>query len=247
LQAFQEHRYNLFSLILNRMTPISSSFPPASAHPATTGTPPDIIAPVVHVLGIPFHAMRLNLALDKLEQFIRQRTPRHICLSNAYTVALAKTDPELRSLLIRADLVLPDGMSIVWGSLLAEYLATLPPDQTQLFVGENGRVPSFTWWHNNWAEVRRRAGLKDVQQRDLRRSCATDLTEYLDLVSISKGILNHRDLNTTQIYVQPVNKRIVEAMDEHVLKTRSHLPATDHSRVQQPVPAKLDTHRGSIS
>jgi N-acetylglucosaminyldiphosphoundecaprenol N-acetyl-beta-D-mannosaminyltransferase len=98
------------------MTPISSSFPPASAHPATTGTPPDIIAPVVHVLGIPFHAMRLNLALDKLEQFIRQRTPRHICLSNAYTVALAKTDPELRSLLIRADLVLPDGMSIVWGS-----------------------------------------------------------------------------------------------------------------------------------
>lgn len=126
-------------------------------------------------------------------------------------------------------------------SLLAEYLATLPPDQTQLFVGENGRVPSFTWWHNQWVEVRRRAGLKDVQQRDLRRSCATDLTEYLDLVSISKGVLNHRDLNTTQIYVQPVNKRIVEAMDEHVLKTRSHLPATDHSRVQQPVPAKLDT------
>lgn len=126
-------------------------------------------------------------------------------------------------------------------SLLAEYLATLPPDQTQLFVGENGRVPSFTWWHNNWAEVRRRAGLKDVQQRDLRRSCATDLTEYLDLVSISKGILNHRDLNTTQIYVQPVNKRIVEAMDEHVLKTRSHLPATAHGRMQQPVPAQLDT------
>lgn len=133
-------------------------------------------------------------------------------------------------------------------SLLAEYLATLPTDQTQLFIGENGRVPSFTWWHNNWAEVRRRAGLKDVQQRDLRRSCATDLTEYLDLISISKGILNHRDLNTTQIYVQPVNKRIVDAMDEHVLKTRSHLPQGGHHETTNPhqpaVPVHVpDSHR----
>lgn len=109
-------------------------------------------------------------------------------------------------------------------ALLAEYLATLPPTQTQLFVNERGRVPSFGWWHLQWCEIRRRAGLKDVQQRDLRRSCATDLTQYLDLVSISKGVLNHRDLNTTQIYVQPVNQRIVEAMDAHVSKTRSHLP-----------------------
>lgn len=109
-------------------------------------------------------------------------------------------------------------------ALVAEYLATLPATQTQLFVGDKGRVPSFTWWHKQWVEVRRRAGLKDVQQRDLRRSCATDLTEYLDLVSISKGVLNHRDLNTTQIYVQPVDQRIVTAMDAHVLNTRSHLP-----------------------
>lgn len=108
-------------------------------------------------------------------------------------------------------------------SLLAKYLATLPPTQTQLFMNEQGRVPSTTWWHLQWVEVRRRAGLLDVQQRDLRRSCATDLTEYLDLVSISKGVLNHRDLNTTQIYVQPVDQRIVSAMDAHVLNTRSHL------------------------
>lgn len=108
-------------------------------------------------------------------------------------------------------------------ALLAEYLGTLPAGQTTLFLNEQGRVPSFGWWHNQWREVRRRAGLADVQQRDLRRSCATDLTEYLDLVSISKGVLNHRDLNTTQIYVQPVNQRIVQAMDEHVANTREHL------------------------
>lgn len=132
--------------------------------------------------------------------------------------------------------------------LLVEYLATVPPTQAQLFMNEQGRVPSTTWWHNHWTEVRRRAGLPDVQQRDLRRSCATDLTEYLDLVSISKGVLNHRDLNTTQIYVQPVDQRIVSAMDAHVLKTRSHLPPQgghhdqNHS-VLQPVSSGVSVGR----
>lgn len=132
--------------------------------------------------------------------------------------------------------------------LLVEYLATVPPTQAQLFMNEQGRVPSTTWWHNHWTEVRRRAGLPDVQQRDLRRSCATDLTEYLDLVSISKGVLNHRDLNTTQIYVQPVDQRIVSAMDAHVLNTRRHLPSQgghhdqNHS-VLQPVSSGVSVGR----
>ena len=132
--------------------------------------------------------------------------------------------------------------------LLVEYLATVPPTQAQLFMNEQGRVPSTTWWHNHWTEVRRRAGLPDVQQRDLRRSCATDLTEYLDLVSISKGVLNHRDLNTTQIYVQPVDQRIVSAMDAHVLNTRSHLqPQGGHHdqnhSVLQPVSSGVSVGR----
>jgi len=127
-------------------------------------------------------------------------------------------------------------------NLLVEYLATLPPTQTQLFVNDKGRVPSFGWFHKQWVEVRRRAGLRDVQQRDLRRTCATNLTPYLDLISISKGVLNHRDLNTTQIYVQPINQRIADAMDALVLKSRSHLPQggnhdrtiTDRSRLVCP-------------
>ena len=108
-------------------------------------------------------------------------------------------------------------------SLLVEYLATLPPDQTDLFVGSRGHIPSKEWFHAQWLDVRRRAGLTDVQQRDLRRTCATDLTPHLDLITISKGVLNHRDLNTTQIYVQPINERIVDAMNRNVAITRAHL------------------------
>lgn len=120
-------------------------------------------------------------------------------------------------------------------ALLLEYLATLPPAQTHLFVNAQGRVPSFGWWHKQWVEIRRRAGLTDVQQRDLRRSCATDLTEYLDLVSISKGVLNHRDLNTTQIYVQPINSRIVDAMNKNVEINRAHLQPQGGSHVKDTV------------
>lgn len=107
--------------------------------------------------------------------------------------------------------------------LLAQYLATLPPGQIYLFANRFGRKPSKEWWHLQWAEVRRRAGLSDVQQRDLRRTCATDLTPHLDLIAISKGVLNHRDLNTTQIYVQPINSRIAEAMNRNVSINRAHL------------------------
>ena len=108
-------------------------------------------------------------------------------------------------------------------TLLVEYLATLPPEQKDLFIGSRGTVPSKEWFHGQWVDIRRRAGLVDVQQRDLRRTCATDLTPHLDLITISKGVLNHRDLNTTQIYVQPINSRIVDAMNLNVSINRAHL------------------------
>lgn len=107
--------------------------------------------------------------------------------------------------------------------LLVAYLATLPAEQTALFIGKRGNPPCSEWWHAQWVAIRRRAGLGDVQQRDLRRTCATDLTPHLDLITISKGVLNHRDLNTTQIYVQPINSRIVDAMNLNVSISRAHL------------------------
>ncbi len=72
--------------------------------------------PYVTVLGVRFHCLWMHEALQTIETFIQQRQPRHICLSNAYTLAISQYDSEFKTTLNRADLVLPDGMSIVWGS-----------------------------------------------------------------------------------------------------------------------------------
>jgi N-acetylglucosaminyldiphosphoundecaprenol N-acetyl-beta-D-mannosaminyltransferase len=70
----------------------------------------------VHLLGIPFHGLTGDQALEQVKVFIESgKGPHQICLSNAYTVSLAWRDFELRRVLDYADLVLADGMSIVWG------------------------------------------------------------------------------------------------------------------------------------
>lgn len=119
-------------------------------------------------------------------------------------------------------------------ALLVEYIATLPPTQTALFIGRRKVTPSYEWFFYQWKAIRQRAGLPDVQQRDLRRTCATDLTSHLDLITISKGVLNHRDLNTTQVYVQPINERIIDAMNANVLLNRAHLSRGPASAVTPP-------------
>ena len=48
----------------------------------------------------------------------------HLC--NAYTIALADKDPELRSLLRRATLNLPDGTSVVWANRVLHRHASVP-------------------------------------------------------------------------------------------------------------------------
>ena len=67
------------------------------------------------VLGIRFHRLRIVETVEILRGFISERTPHQICMANAHTVALSQKDPALRDLLNKADLVLADGMSIVWG------------------------------------------------------------------------------------------------------------------------------------
>jgi len=72
----------------------------------------------VHLLGIPFHDIDIAGVLKQVRQFIANGVPRQICLGNAYTVSLCWKDLELRKVLDDADLVLADGMSIVWGGRL---------------------------------------------------------------------------------------------------------------------------------
>jgi N-acetylglucosaminyldiphosphoundecaprenol N-acetyl-beta-D-mannosaminyltransferase len=71
--------------------------------------------PSLQILGIGFHPLTLQGAVSLIETWIQARRPRHICLANAQSVSLCWEYPEYRRTLDHADLVLPDGMSIVWG------------------------------------------------------------------------------------------------------------------------------------
>jgi integrase len=120
--------------------------------------------------------------------------------------------------------------------LLKWYLTTLPPHQDYLFSVRPGQPASKGKWHLEWKECRRRAGLLDVQLRDIRRTCATYLLNLqqskMDLLTLSKGVMNHRDLNTTQIYAQPMMETIQRSMDQNVFDIRRHLQPQGGSHVQ---------------
>ncbi len=60
----------------------------------------------------------MNEALALINQYIVDRTPRHVVTADASMVVLAKDDPELERIVTGADLVTPDGAGLLWASKL---------------------------------------------------------------------------------------------------------------------------------
>ncbi len=86
--------------------------------PTSPAAHPPSLPPVsrVRLLGVYFDCLKKSEALDRIVTMAQTpSSSKHICLANAYTVAMAQEDQAFRNLLNRADLVLADGMSIVWG------------------------------------------------------------------------------------------------------------------------------------
>lgn len=114
------------------------------------------------------------------------------------------------------------------------YLSTIPSDQPYLFQVREGHPMRHSTWHRRWDEIRRVARMEDVQMRDLRRTCATYLlnlqSHRIDLQSLSKGVLNHRDLNTTQIYAQPMVETIESSLNANVQEVRALTQGGDHAQ-----------------
>ena len=107
--------------------------------------------------------------------------------------------------------------------LMRRHMAVLSPHTHWLFPGRKGACLSKEFWNARWVEIRERAGLHDVQLRDLRRTCATRLMNDdempMDLISLSKGVLNHSNLNTTQVYARPMLEKVGKILDAHMRKT----------------------------
>lgn len=70
----------------------------------------------VAILGIPIDDLTTEEALERLEQFIQSGRFHQVATANTDFLIKAHGDPELRTILRTADMVVPDGMPVVMAS-----------------------------------------------------------------------------------------------------------------------------------
>ncbi|NGZ98419.1 MAG: hypothetical protein CV089_20220 [Nitrospira sp. WS110] len=75
---------------------------------------------------------------------------------------------------------------------------------------------SYANIHKHWQQIARRAGLGDVHPHDLRRTCATYLVNRgVNIALVSKGVLNHVNLQTTGVYTQAMAEPVEVALNNN--------------------------------
>ena len=72
----------------------------------------------VVLLGVPFHDVTMDETLAEIDRIVSEGTPRYIATANLDFAAQASRDVELQRILMDADLVLCDGMPLIWASRL---------------------------------------------------------------------------------------------------------------------------------
>jgi N-acetylglucosaminyldiphosphoundecaprenol N-acetyl-beta-D-mannosaminyltransferase len=79
--------------------------------------------PVREILGVPVDALTMDQVLDRVEDAIARRAPLQIGVVNAAKVVNMRRDPALREDVLSSDLILADGIAVVWaGRLLGRAL-----------------------------------------------------------------------------------------------------------------------------
>ena len=67
------------------------------------------------VLGVPVHAVQIPYVISQIERWIRSGSMGHyVAVTSMHGVAESRTDLDYRRALESADLVVPDGMPLVW-------------------------------------------------------------------------------------------------------------------------------------
>jgi N-acetylglucosaminyldiphosphoundecaprenol N-acetyl-beta-D-mannosaminyltransferase len=72
------------------------------------------------LLGCPFDRVTMSAAVERCLAWCEgPRAPHTVITANAAILCMMRRDPELREACRRGDLIVPDGMSVVWTSRLA--------------------------------------------------------------------------------------------------------------------------------
>jgi N-acetylglucosaminyldiphosphoundecaprenol N-acetyl-beta-D-mannosaminyltransferase len=71
--------------------------------------------PSFHVLGVPVHAVQIPEVVSRIQLWIRSDVKgRYIAVTSMHGIAESRADSDYRCALDGADLVVPDGMPLVW-------------------------------------------------------------------------------------------------------------------------------------
>jgi exopolysaccharide biosynthesis WecB/TagA/CpsF family protein len=71
---------------------------------------------LVAILGVPFHTLSLDGAVDRIEAMVNDGGSHYVVTPNVDFLVKTQRDADLRRILVCADLVLCDGKPIVWAS-----------------------------------------------------------------------------------------------------------------------------------
>jgi N-acetylglucosaminyldiphosphoundecaprenol N-acetyl-beta-D-mannosaminyltransferase len=69
----------------------------------------------IKILGIPVACVTYDSALEIVKGLARESRPTAVCPANTHILAEARHDPDFGHLMAKFDLVIPDGMPVVWG------------------------------------------------------------------------------------------------------------------------------------
>lgn len=75
-----------------------------------------ITLPSVRILNLPVHDVNMESTLSVIDSFIRASGPHHVVTADASMLVMAQEDPALHSIIIKADLVTPDSVGILWAA-----------------------------------------------------------------------------------------------------------------------------------
>ncbi|MDW8270413.1 MAG: WecB/TagA/CpsF family glycosyltransferase [Anaerolineae bacterium] len=70
----------------------------------------------VFILGFPIHPVTYASFLDLVAAFIAEGLPRQVCTANPEFIMTARRRPDFAEVLRKADLVLPDGVGLLWAA-----------------------------------------------------------------------------------------------------------------------------------
>ena len=68
----------------------------------------------IKILGTPVACATYDSALERIKELAREPRPTAVCPANTHILAEARHNPDFARVLAKFDLVLPDGMPVVW-------------------------------------------------------------------------------------------------------------------------------------